>query len=95
MLNQVEVTVAAQPLPRLQAVGSAETVFPFLNELSWGRVNPSPSPDCAAMATGDSQSISFPAPATNFSGWDHSSAPWSNSTGPGWSPRSMGWPRQN
>ena len=36
MLNQVEVTVATQPLPRLQAVGSAETVFPFLYELSWG-----------------------------------------------------------
>jgi hypothetical protein len=36
MLNQVEVTVAAQPLPRLQAVGSAETVFPFPYELSWG-----------------------------------------------------------
>ncbi len=36
MLNQVEVTVAAQPLPRLQAVGSAETVFPFLYELRWG-----------------------------------------------------------
>jgi hypothetical protein len=36
MLNQVEITVAAQPLPRLQAVGSAETVFPFLYELSWG-----------------------------------------------------------
>jgi hypothetical protein len=36
MLDQVEVTVAAQPLPRLQAVGSAEAVFPFLYELSWG-----------------------------------------------------------
>jgi hypothetical protein len=36
MLDQVEVTVAAQPLPRLQAVGSAETVFPFIYELSWG-----------------------------------------------------------
>jgi HNH endonuclease len=36
MLDKVEVTVAAQPLPRLQAVGSAEAVFPFLYELSWG-----------------------------------------------------------
>ena len=36
MLDQVEVTVAAQPLPRLQAVGSTETVFPFIYELSWG-----------------------------------------------------------
>jgi hypothetical protein len=36
MLDQVEVTVAAQPLPRLQAAGSAEAVFPFLYELSWG-----------------------------------------------------------
>ncbi len=34
--DQVEVIVAAQPLPRLQAVGSAEAVFPFLYELSWG-----------------------------------------------------------
>lgn len=36
MLDQVEVTVAEQPLPRLQAVGSADTVFPFLYELNWG-----------------------------------------------------------
>ena len=36
MLDQVEVTVAEQPLPRLQAVGSSDTVFPFLYELSWG-----------------------------------------------------------
>ena len=36
MLDQVEVTVATQPLPRLQAVGSTETVFPFIYELSWG-----------------------------------------------------------
>jgi 5-methylcytosine-specific restriction endonuclease McrA len=36
MVDQVEVTVAEQPLPRLQAVGSSDTVFPFLYELSWG-----------------------------------------------------------
>jgi 5-methylcytosine-specific restriction endonuclease McrA len=36
MLDQVEVTVAEQPLPRLQAVGSSDTVFPFLYQLSWG-----------------------------------------------------------
>ena len=36
MLDQVEVTVAGQPLPRLQAVGSAQAMFPFLYELSWG-----------------------------------------------------------
>jgi hypothetical protein len=36
MLDQVEVTVAEQPLPRLQAVGSTDTVFPFLYELGWG-----------------------------------------------------------
>jgi 5-methylcytosine-specific restriction endonuclease McrA len=36
MLDQVEVTVAEQPLPRLQAVGSSDTVFPFLYKLSWG-----------------------------------------------------------
>lgn len=36
MLDQVEITVAAQPLPRLQAVGSTQTVFPFIYELGWG-----------------------------------------------------------
>jgi hypothetical protein len=36
MLDQVEVTVAQQPLPRLQAVGSTDTVFPFIYELDWG-----------------------------------------------------------
>ncbi len=36
MLDQVEVTVAEQPLPRLQAVGSADAVFPFLYDLGWG-----------------------------------------------------------
>jgi hypothetical protein len=35
MLDQVEVIVAEQPLPRLQAVGSAQAVFPFLYRLSW------------------------------------------------------------
>jgi HNH endonuclease len=36
MLDLVEATVAAQPLPRLQAVGSAETTFPFIYDLDWG-----------------------------------------------------------
>jgi hypothetical protein len=36
MLDQVEVTVVEQPLPRLQAVGFGDTVFPFLYELGWG-----------------------------------------------------------
>lgn len=36
MLDLVEVTVAAQPLPRLQAVGSADTAFPFIYDLDWG-----------------------------------------------------------
>jgi len=36
MLDQIEVTVAGQPLPRLQAAGSAQVMFPFLYELSWG-----------------------------------------------------------
>lgn len=36
MLDQVEVTVAQQPLPRLQAVGSTDTVFPFIYDLGWG-----------------------------------------------------------
>jgi hypothetical protein len=35
MLDRVEVTVAEQPLPRLQAVGSSDNVFPFLYKLSW------------------------------------------------------------
>jgi hypothetical protein len=75
MLNQVEVTVAAQPLPRLQAVGSADTVFPFLYKLSWG---PRESFSVARLRRHGHrgpQSLRFPAPATNFSGWDHSSAP--------------------
>lgn len=29
-------TVAGQQLPRLQAAGSAQAVFPFLYDLSWG-----------------------------------------------------------
>jgi len=36
MLDQVEVTVAEQPLPRLQAVGATDTVFPVLYELGLG-----------------------------------------------------------
>jgi hypothetical protein len=36
MPDQVEVTVAGQSLPRLQAAGSAQDVFPFLYELGWG-----------------------------------------------------------
>ena len=40
MLDQVVVTVAEQPLPRLQAVGSTDTVFPFLYELGRGSQEP-------------------------------------------------------
>jgi HNH endonuclease len=36
MLDQVEVTVAEQPLPRLQALGSSQTPFPFLYQARWG-----------------------------------------------------------
>jgi hypothetical protein len=36
MIDRVEVTVASQPLPRLQTVGAAEANFPFLYDLSWG-----------------------------------------------------------
>lgn len=36
MIDRVEVTVATQPLPRLQTVGTAEANFPFLYDLSWG-----------------------------------------------------------
>jgi hypothetical protein len=42
MLDQVEVTVAAQPLPRLRAVGSAETTFSFIYYLDWAHARPSP-----------------------------------------------------
>jgi len=35
MLDQVEATVAAQPLPRLQRVGGAEAEFPFIYDLGW------------------------------------------------------------
>ena len=36
MVDRVEVTVANEPLPRLQAVGTADTSFPFLYCLNWG-----------------------------------------------------------
>lgn len=36
MIDNVEVTVAAQPLPRLQTVGATDTNFPFLYNLTWG-----------------------------------------------------------
>jgi hypothetical protein len=35
MLDQVEVAVAEQPLPRLQTVGSAEQALPFLYDIDW------------------------------------------------------------
>jgi 5-methylcytosine-specific restriction endonuclease McrA len=92
MLDQVEVTVAEQPLPRLQAVGSSDKVFPFLYKLDWGpRESFSPArlrrhdpvvPRCSCC----------PAPATNSSGSGRWFVPWSNCTGPGWSRRSTTWP---
>ena len=36
MVDQAEVTIAAQPLPRLQTVGTAEADFPFIYDLAWG-----------------------------------------------------------
>lgn len=36
MVDRVEVTVANEPLPRLQAVGKANASFPFLYDLGWG-----------------------------------------------------------
>ncbi len=36
MLDQVEVTLAKEPLPRLQAAGSSQTSVPFLYQTSWG-----------------------------------------------------------
>jgi hypothetical protein len=73
MLDKVEVTVAAQPLPRLQAVGSAEAVFPPCTSSAGDRVNPSPWPGCAATALPGLRSSCFPVPVTNSSGWDRSS----------------------
>jgi hypothetical protein len=93
MLDQVEITVAAQPLPRLQAVGSAETVFPFIYELGGVRASRSPRHGCAAMGAGVPQSDCFLAPAMSLSGLARSSALWSSCTGRGWLLRSTGWPR--
>ena len=68
MLDQVEVTVAEQPLRRLQAVGSAQAVFPFLCELSWGtRESFSPARH-AATGPADPPSICFPARVMNSCG---------------------------
>jgi hypothetical protein len=95
MLDQVEVTVAEQPLPRLQAVGSSDTVFPFLYELSWG---PRESFSPARLRRHGPQgppSGCFPAPAMNSSGWGRWCGPWSSCTGPGWSRRSTRWPPPN
>jgi hypothetical protein len=68
MLDQVEVTVAEQPLPRLQAVGFTDTVFPFLYELGWGpRESFSPA-RLRRHGPRDPQSGCFPAPVMNSSG---------------------------
>jgi hypothetical protein len=50
MLDLVEVTVAGQLLPRLQAAGSAQDVFPFLNELSQGLQEVLPHPTAPPRA---------------------------------------------
>jgi len=36
VVTRIERTLAEQPLPRLQTVGSSETIFPFLYEIDWG-----------------------------------------------------------
>jgi 5-methylcytosine-specific restriction endonuclease McrA len=36
VITRIERTLAEQPLPRLQTVGSSETVFPFLYDIDWG-----------------------------------------------------------
>jgi hypothetical protein len=36
VIDRIEQTLAEQPLPRLQTVGSSETAFPFLYDLGWG-----------------------------------------------------------
>jgi hypothetical protein len=36
VITRIERTLAEQPLPRLQTVGTSETVFPFLYDLDWG-----------------------------------------------------------
>ena len=60
MLDQVEVTVAEQPLPRLQAVGSAQAVFPFLYQLRWGPRESFPPPGCAGTVPAAPPSIYCP-----------------------------------
>jgi hypothetical protein len=75
MLDQVEVTVAQQPLPRLQTVGSSDTIFPFLYELSWGRGSPSPRRGCAATDPKAPPSGCFPEPVMNSSGSGRWSVP--------------------
>jgi hypothetical protein len=61
MLDQVEVIVAGQSLPRLQAAGSAQAVFPFLYELSWGPGNRSRPPGCAVTGPAARPSSCCPA----------------------------------
>jgi hypothetical protein len=95
MLDQVEVTVAEQPLPRLQAVGSSDIVFPFLYELSWGpreSFSPArlrrhgPRGPAIRLLPGAGDELLRLAPLIR---------PWSSCIGPGWSRRSTRWPRPN
>lgn len=88
MLDQVEVTVAEQPLPRLQAVGSAETVFPFLYELGWGPRDSFSPARLRRHGPAAPPSGCCPAPAMNSFASGRSSAHWPSCTGPGWLPRS-------
>jgi hypothetical protein len=68
MLDQVEVIAAEQPLPRLQAVGSAQAVFPFLYELSWGARESFSPARLRRHGPRGPPSICFPARATSSCG---------------------------
>ena len=96
MLDQVEVTVAEQPLPRLQAVGSTDRPCSRSCTSSAGdRGSRSRPPGCAATGPAAPPSGCCPAPAMNCCGSGRWSGPWSSCTGPGWSRRSTVWPPPN
>ena len=89
MLDQVEVTVAEQSLRRLQAVGSAQAVFPVLVRAQLGHpgivlTRPArrhgPRGPAIDLLPGAGDELLRLGPLIP--------APWPNCTGPGWSPRS-------
>ena len=94
VIDRIERTLAEQPLPRLQTVGTSETVFPFIYDLGpdWGANqhfsvqrlrNHGPKGPVIPMLPGAGDELVRLAPLIR---------PWSSSTGPEWSPTSTGWP---